>query len=35
LRALLQLTHPDKHGGNELATATTAWLLKVKSEIDT
>lgn len=27
LRALLQLVHPDRHGGSALATNTTAWLL--------
>lgn len=30
LRQLLQLCHPDKHGGSELANAVTAWLLSLR-----
>lgn len=33
LRALLQLCHPDKHAGSDLATATTAWLLTIKARL--
>lgn len=33
MRALLQLCHPDKHAGSELATATTAWLLTIKARL--
>lgn len=32
LRQLLQLTHPDKHGGSALATEVTAWLLSLRKE---
>jgi len=31
VQALLQLCHPDKHGGSELAKSTTQWLLKLKT----
>lgn len=30
LRQLLQLCHPDRHGGAELATAVTTWLLSLR-----
>lgn len=33
LRALLMLTHPDKHNGSRLANDTTAWLLSVRERI--
>jgi hypothetical protein len=33
LRALLQLAHPDKHGGSAIATEATQWLLKVRKEL--
>jgi len=33
LRGLLQLCHPDKHAGSELAQTTTQWLLKVRKEL--
>ncbi len=35
MRGLLQLTHPDKHGGSEAATKVTQWLLDVRSRIAT
>jgi hypothetical protein len=28
LRRLIQLCHPDKHGGSAIATEATSWLLK-------
>ena len=33
LRALLQLCHPDKHAGSDLATTTTQWLGLVRKEL--
>lgn len=30
LRELLQLCHPDKHGGSELANKVTQWLAEIK-----
>lgn len=30
LRELLQLCHPDKHGGSALAQRITAWLLELR-----
>jgi hypothetical protein len=33
LRALLQLCHPDKHGGSALSNEVTAWLLRVREEL--
>lgn len=33
LRKLLQLCHPDKHGGSALATAVTQELLKMKERL--
>ncbi len=30
LRQLLQLCHPDKHGGSELAERVTQWLNEIK-----
>lgn len=33
LRKLLQLCHPDKHGGSALATSVTAELLKMKDRL--
>ena len=32
LRELLQLAHPDKHGGSALAQRVTAWLLDLRKE---
>lgn len=32
LRALIQLCHPDKHAGSELAGAVTAWLLSMRGK---
>ncbi|MEO6269838.1 MAG: hypothetical protein ABIP08_06005 [Lautropia sp.] len=32
IRQLLQLTHPDKHGGSKLATKVTARLLDLRKE---
>ena len=32
LRRMLQLCHPDKHGGSEMAVVVTQWLLKHKDE---
>lgn len=34
MRALLMLTHPDKHHGSQLATDITAWLLTVRKRIE-
>lgn len=34
LRRLLQLCHPDRHGGSALATETTAWLLDQRRMIE-
>jgi hypothetical protein len=33
LRRLIQLTHPDKHGGSEAATIATQFLLKLKGQM--
>jgi hypothetical protein len=33
LRSLIQLVHPDKHGGSESANRTTQWLLNVKRRL--
>lgn len=33
LRKLLQLCHPDKHNGSELATSVTQELLKLKEKL--
>lgn len=33
LRALVRLCHPDLHGGSELATRTTAWLLDLRRRV--
>lgn len=33
LRALLQLAHPDRHGGSRLALETTQWLLDCKRQV--
>jgi len=33
IRELLQLAHPDKHDGSELAQKVTAWLLDLKREV--
>lgn len=33
LRELMQLCHPDKHGGSPLANDVTAWLLRVRREL--
>lgn len=33
VRQLLQLCHPDRHGGSELAHAVTQWLLKLRGEL--
>lgn len=32
LPRLIQLCHPDRHGGSESSTRATAWLLSVKRE---
>lgn len=32
-RRLLQLCHPDKHAGSEVATTTTQWLLQMKPNL--
>ena len=34
LRGLIQLCHPDRHGGSELATTITQWLVKVRQELE-
>src|SRR4051812_5291292 len=34
VRQLIQLTHPDKHGGSDLAQAVTKRLLEMKRRID-
>ena len=33
LRGLLQLCHPDKHGGSALSVKTFQWLMKVKQDL--
>lgn len=33
IRQLLQLCHPDRHGGSELAHAVTTWLLALKRQV--
>ena len=33
LKALIFLSHPDKHKNSELATATTKWLLNLRSAL--
>jgi hypothetical protein len=33
VRALLQLAHPDRHGGSQLANEITQWLLRVRREL--
>lgn len=33
LRELLQLTHPDRHDGSELAQKVTAWLLDLRKRV--
>jgi hypothetical protein len=33
IRALLQLCHPDRHGGSALATSTTMWLLVLRRHV--
>lgn len=33
VRMLLQLAHPDKHGGSALATSVTAWLLELRKRV--
>ena len=32
LRRLISLTHPDKHGGSEVAKEATIWLLSLKEK---
>jgi len=34
IRQLLQLAHPDKHGGSEAATEATRWLLEKRQAIE-
>lgn len=33
IRQLLQLVHPDKHAGSELATELTQWLLQQRAQL--
>lgn len=33
VRELLQLVHPDKHGGSELAQRVTQWLLDLRKRV--
>jgi ribosomal protein L29 len=33
IKRLLQLCHPDKHGGSEAATNATQWLLKMRESL--
>lgn len=33
MRALLQLTHPDKHAGSDVANRITGWLLSLRDRI--
>lgn len=33
MRELLQLVHPDRHGGSALATRVTTWLLALRDEV--
>ena len=33
LREMIQLCHPDRHGGSELAGQVTQWLLRVRKEL--
>jgi hypothetical protein len=33
VRQLLQLVHPDRHGGSALATEVTTWLLEIRKGI--
>lgn len=33
IRQLLQLTHPDRHGGSELAHEVTTWLLQQRAQL--
>ena len=33
VKRLLQLVHPDKHGGSEAATKATAWLLGLRDRV--
>ena len=35
LRQLLQLCHPDRHGGSDLAHRTTSWLLDLRRTLET
>ena len=32
MRSLLSLVHPDKHGGSQVATDITVWLLDIKEK---
>ena len=32
-RQLLQLCHPDRHGGSAAATEATRWLLEIRAEV--
>jgi hypothetical protein len=34
VRKLLQLAHPDRHGGSPLATAVTSWLLEQRRRLE-
>ncbi len=34
VRQLLQLCHPDRHGGSPLAQTITQWLLQLKTRIE-
>lgn len=34
LPRLIQLTHPDRHGGSEASTRATAWLLSAKRALE-
>ena len=33
LHALIQLSHPDRHGGSALATRVTSWLLQARERL--
>lgn len=33
IRKLLQLCHPDRHGGSELAVKATQWLLECRRDV--
>lgn len=34
LRGLLQLTHPDRHGGSELSTRVSQWLNGLRNQLN-